>query len=105
MDRHAGKHKKRYIGHMHDLPPQTYLIHVPGHSSNNCKVHINFGKKYTSGRPSKKQDRKQEVDYMVNIAVDEILQENTDKNMITKVDSNYYHEGENLEEVEYDTEL
>ena len=31
---------------------KTYLIHGPGHSSDECKVLVDFGDKYTKGHPT-----------------------------------------------------
>ena len=42
---------------------------------------------------------------MVQSSVDEILQENLDKNICAKVDTNGRHEDENFEELYIDTEL
>ena len=42
---------------------------------------------------------------MVHNKVDEILQENIDRNKSTKANLNYYHEDGNPEEVVYDSAL
>ena len=51
------------------------------------------------------KNRKQEVNAMLHNTVDTIMQENIDRNISTKVDSNNYCEGKKLEEVEYYPDL
>ena len=46
------KAQKKYV----DCPSgemKIYIIHGPGHSSNECKVLVDFGAKYAKGKPTK----------------------------------------------------
>ena len=49
----AGKIRKRYVDHPKDRSKLTFLIHGPGHSSDECKVLGYFGSKYYKIRPDK----------------------------------------------------
>ena len=44
---------KMYVDHLMDVSKQTYLIHGPGHSSDECMVLGDFGSKYSKIRPTK----------------------------------------------------
>ena len=66
---HADKHNESYVLCTIDVPRLIRLIHGP-HSSYKCKLTSKFENKYTSGRPSNKKYRKQEVNYMMHNAVD-----------------------------------
>ena len=86
MSESAGKRRKRYVDDTKDRYKLTCLIHIPGNSSNECKVLGCFGSKYSKSmtkdsmqNPTKtnKFNRKQEKHGIVQNAVDEIiLQEN-----------------------------
>ena len=78
----AGKRIKRHV----DIPTgksKTCLIHIPGYSSEECKVLGDFGTKYANSRPTKDRSnspvprmgitRQQENNTIVNNSVDEIL--------------------------------
>ena len=84
---HAGNNKQRYVDHPRGWSQLTCLINGLGHSSDECRVLNGFGTKYAKYRPfkessqdtntNKKWGKKQEVNYFVQEAVDEIiLQEN-----------------------------
>ena len=51
------KRRKRYVYHPNDRTKHTYLIHFPGHSSDECKVFGDFGSKHAKIRPTKDQGR------------------------------------------------
>ena len=84
--------------------PLTCLILGAENSSDQCKVHSNFGKKYSVERPSKERKyenpinhRKKGLNFMVQNSVYHILKEHIDRKMSTKVYSNGYCEVENVE--------
>ena len=47
-----GKHIKRYVDRL-TVELKTYLIHDPGHYSDDCKVLGDFSTKYAKGNPTK----------------------------------------------------
>ena len=73
---------------------KTCLINFPRHSSDECKALGNFGSKYAETIPTKdcghdpitrkKFNNQQENDYIVKIAVDEILVNENEKGIATK---------------------
>ena len=78
-----GKQRKRYVYNPKDRSKPTCLVHVPGHSSEECKVLGDFGSNYAKGGPTKyrgqdtanknKFNSQQENNFIVNSAIDEIL--------------------------------
>ena len=48
----SGKRRKRHVDHLRDRSKHTFLIHGPGHSSDECKVLVDFGSKYCKNRPT-----------------------------------------------------
>ena len=55
MGKYAGNHNKRYVNLPLDRSQLTFLINVPGHSSDKCKVLNDSGTKYSKGRPFKER--------------------------------------------------
>ena len=53
MSESAGKPRKRYIKHPKDRLKLTFLIHGPGHSSDECKILREFGTNAAKCRPTK----------------------------------------------------
>ena len=53
MSESTGKRRKRYVYHPKYRSKLTFLIHVPGHSKDKCKVLGDLGTKYAKGRPTK----------------------------------------------------
>ena len=53
MSESSGKNRKRYVDHLKDRSKLNFLIHVPGHSSDECKVLGDFCFKYSKSRPTK----------------------------------------------------
>ena len=53
MSESSGKLRKSYVYHPKDRSKLTCLIHGPGHSSDECKVLVDFGSKYSKSRPTK----------------------------------------------------
>ena len=87
MSDRAGKCRKRYVDYPQGKSKHKYLIHGPGNSSHECKVLGDFGSKYDKSGPTKnrgnypvprnKFNRQQDINFIVNSAVDGILlQEN-----------------------------
>ena len=78
-----GNHGKRYVDYPKSKYRTTCLIHGPMHSSDGCKVLGDFDFYYTKSMPRKdygqdqvnrkKFNSQQENNYIVDIAVDEIL--------------------------------
>ena len=50
-----GKRKKHYAGHTSGSPTgdKTFLVHIPGHSTVECKVLKGYSNKYVAQRPCK----------------------------------------------------
>ena len=48
--------RKRYVYHPEHISKHTYLIHVPGYSSDECKVLGEIGSKYPKSRPTKDRE-------------------------------------------------
>ena len=44
---------KRYVDYPKDIPKYSCIIHVPGNSSDECKVLGEFGSKYSKIMPTK----------------------------------------------------
>ena len=82
MDESTGKRQKWYVDFSTN-ESKTYLIHYPGHYSNECNFLGDFGTKYAKGNPNKnhgnnpvqreKIKRQQENNALINNAADEIL--------------------------------
>ena len=53
MSESIRKHRKRYEDNQNNRFKNTYLIHVPGNSSDEFKVLRNFGSRYTKISPTK----------------------------------------------------
>ena len=83
MGRCTGKHKQRYVNFPRYQSQLAYQIHVPGHSSDECKIRNIFGTKYAKYRHfkecskyptyNKRRRKKQDVSYIVQQAVNEII--------------------------------
>ena len=74
--------RKRYVYHPEHISKHTYLIHVPGYSSDECKVLREIGSKYPKSRPTKDRDnypatknkyKTARENAIVNHAVNEII--------------------------------
>ena len=53
MSESAGKHRNSFVDDLKDGSKLSCLIHVPGHSSDECKILGDFGYKYFKIRPTK----------------------------------------------------
>ena len=83
MSESTGKQRKIYVYHTKDRSKRTCLIHVPMHSSYECKVLGYFSYKCFKIKPNKdrrtdtatrkKFNRHKESNAIVNHVVDEIL--------------------------------
>ena len=77
------KHRKRYVEYQKGKFKPTGLISGPGHSSDECKILVDFGSKYDKSRPAKdrrhnpanrnKFNSQQKINAINNCAVDEVL--------------------------------
>ena len=55
MSESTGNQVKMYVDHPKDRSKLTCIIHIPGHSSDECKVLGDFGFKYSKINPTKDQ--------------------------------------------------
>ena len=46
MSERSSKRRKRHVDHPKDRSKPTCLFHIPVHSSDECKVLVEFGSKY-----------------------------------------------------------
>ena len=90
----SGNCNQRYINCPRDISKLTFLIHGPGHFSEQWKLLDDFGIKYAVGRPFKDIRHEptttniclgeKEVSDMVQHTVDEILQEDIGRKLSAK---------------------
>ena len=67
MSKSAKKHIKSYVDHLEDRLTLNFLIHVPGHSSDECKVLGGFGSKYSKIRLTKDHGQEPATNKKFNI--------------------------------------
>ena len=88
MGRHAGKRTQRYLDSPRDRSQLTCLLYGPGNLSDKFKVLNCFGNKYNKGGPFKEYNeqpaaktncgKKQELNYIFQHAVDDIILQETE---------------------------
>ena len=96
--KYSGKRKQNYSDHLRYKSKINCLIHSPGHLSDECKVLNDFGDKYAKGRDfgehrkgpisNKTFGKKQEINYIIQNEVEEIILQETEKlNLTLKIET------------------
>ena len=52
MSESSGKRRNRYVYYLKDIFKIIFLVHGPGHSSDECKVLVDFSYKYSKIGPT-----------------------------------------------------